>query len=305
MLKETLDSLTQQTLPSEAFEVIVVDDGGEDGTKAITHQVFPFHLRYFWQTNQGDAAARDLGARESRAEVLISLDDDMILEKDYLKYLVEEFVGEEKKIVAGSWYLWVEDHHPFSDENRFQKISRKDENTKIPFVEINTHSLAIRRQDYIALGMMQDLGFPGSRMWTDVDLAYRAYLQGYQFIRVGKAIIWHQDYVYKSLENHKRRMHTAAYRAVTLFKRHPKLIQHLPMFEDKTPIQWNQDSPKLIFRKIARWWASSAFVLSGLQQLYKLCEGMNFPSPKLEALERWIVGGFIFRGYRQGLKELR
>ena len=79
MLKETLDSLAHQTLPFESFEVIVVDDGGEDGTKEITKQTFPFQLRYFWQTNQGDAAARDLGARESQAEILMSLDDDMVL----------------------------------------------------------------------------------------------------------------------------------------------------------------------------------------------------------------------------------
>jgi GT2 family glycosyltransferase len=282
-----------------------VDDGGQDGTQKILGQPLPYRLRYFWQTNQGDAAARDCGVRESQAEIIVSLDDDMILEKDYLKSLADELKGEEKKIVTGSWYLWVEDEHPLTVENRFMKISRSDANVAIPFVEINTHSLAIRREDYLSLGMMHDLGFPGSRMWTDVDLAYRAFLQGYQFIRVGKAIIWHRDYVFKNLENHKKRMYTAGYRSVVLFKRHPDLIRHLPMFDDKTPIQWKHDAPKLFFRKIARRWASGHPVLWVLEQFYKMMQGKKTTSPLLEMLERWIVGGNIYRGYHQGLREFK
>ena len=305
MLKETLDSLACQTLAFDDFEVIVIDDGGNDGTQEIFDQPFPFRARYFWQPNQGDAAARDAGAKESEAEILVSLDDDMILEKEYLKYLMDEFRGDRPKIVAGSWYLWIEDHHPLSDENRFQKSPKTKETVEIPFVEINTHSLAIRREDYIALGMMQDLGFPGSRMWTDVDLAYRAYLQGYQFARVGKAILWHRDYVFQSLENHKKRMYTAGYRSVVLFKRHPDLIRHLPMFDDKTPVQWTLDSPKLILRKMARRWISTALVLWLLEKLHKILDNGSPKSPFLERLETWIVGGFIFRGYRQGLREFK
>ena len=34
-LRETLNSLAQQTYPSDCFEVIIVDDGSTDGTAAI------------------------------------------------------------------------------------------------------------------------------------------------------------------------------------------------------------------------------------------------------------------------------
>ncbi|MBX7232932.1 MAG: glycosyltransferase [Caldilineales bacterium] len=35
MLKQTLASLARQTFPCDRFEVIVVDDGGSDGTEAV------------------------------------------------------------------------------------------------------------------------------------------------------------------------------------------------------------------------------------------------------------------------------
>lgn len=70
-LEEILASIAVQTLPVEQFEVIVVDDGSKDGTREVAHKAYPFRLRYFYQTNQGDAAARNLGAKHSEAEFLV------------------------------------------------------------------------------------------------------------------------------------------------------------------------------------------------------------------------------------------
>jgi glycosyltransferase involved in cell wall biosynthesis len=303
MLQEVLDSLARQTFPFDLFEVIVVDDGGQDGTHEIASQIYPFRLRYIRQINQGDAVARNTGANESRAEILVSLDDDMILEQDYLKCLIAEVDRDHRKLVAGSWYLWLEDVNPLKDAARFEKITLREGPFEIPFVEINTHSLAIRRDHFLFLGMMQDLGFPGSSMWTDVDLAYRAYLKGFQFVRVGGAIIWHRDYVYRSLENRKKRMHEVAYRAVFLFRRSPDLIRFLPMFEDKRPVDWRLDSPGVILRKLVRQLNSTIAVLWFLAILRNISGRMPFPSKISNSLERWLIGGTIARGFYRGLKD--
>lgn len=303
-LLEALDSIARQSLPFDRFEVIVVDDGGQDGTEEIQNRHFPYHLRYIRQENQGDAAARNTGAIASSAEILVSLDDDMVLEQDYLACLVAEIIGAQKRIAAGAWYLWLKDANPLGDPERFDETAIRKGSFEIPFTEVNTHSLAIRREDFTALGMMQDLGFPGSSMWTDVDLAYRAYRDDFQFIRVGDAIVWHRDYVFRSLENQKKRMREAAFRSVILFRRHPGLIRFLPMFEDKTPIDRKLDPPGLIYRKLARRMNATPPVLWMLEKAHQVLHKGKFSRQFSILLERWIVGGYIAQGYQFGLKEL-
>ena len=75
------------------------------------------------------------------------------------------------------------------------------------------------------------------------------------------------------------------------------------MFHDKTPIAWGQDSPRLIVRKLARHVASSRPALWGLERIVRVLE-QRYPSPSLlRPLYRWVIGGYIFQGYREGLKD--
>src|SRR5215216_6112184 len=101
LLRETLNSLAQQTNPSDFFEVIIVDDGSTDGTRAIAAEAYPFTLRYFRQSNQGDAAARNLGAQQSQADILVFLDDDIVVEAGYLTHLIQAHGTGQNKIVIG------------------------------------------------------------------------------------------------------------------------------------------------------------------------------------------------------------
>lgn len=70
---EALKSVFEQTL--QDFEIIVVDDGSTDNTKEIV-QSYGSKVRYFHQAQQGPAAARNKGIRESRGEFVAFLDAD-------------------------------------------------------------------------------------------------------------------------------------------------------------------------------------------------------------------------------------
>lgn len=150
---------------------------------------------------------------------------------------------------------------------------------------------------------MQGLGFPGSSMWCDVDFAYRAYRQGFEFLRSIGARFWHRDYALRSLDRYTKRMKTAAYRAVVLFRMYPELLSHLPMFEDKTPIVWSEDSPRLMARKLTRSIVSSRLVLWGMEKFAQTLEKRYPRSSLLPSLYRYVIGGYIFQGYREGLRE--
>lgn len=304
-LCQTLESLAQQTWPADRFEVIVVDDGSEDDTAEISAATFPFTLRYFWQTNQGDAAARNTGAQQSQADVLVFLDDDILVAPDYLACLITAHATLHKQIIVGTEYLWLEHSNPLTEHAVSLIVSETEPIVEIPFTEVYSNNMSLRREAYFSIGMMQGLGFSGSSIWCDVDFSYRAYRQGFAFYRSTGAICWHRDYVARSLKNQKQRMREVAYRAVVLFQKYPDLLPHISMFDDKTPIIWDRDSLYLIIRKLTRHLASSWPVLWSLEQLATIVAGSRLASHLHHSLQRWIIGGHIFQGYREGLRHFR
>jgi glycosyltransferase involved in cell wall biosynthesis len=315
-----MNSLAHQTYPNDRFDVIVVDDGSTDGTEELAGEPFVFTLRYFWQTNQGDAAARNFGARQSRADILVFLDDDILLDSGYLAHLVDAHATCENRIVSGTWNLSLTDttslshalqHSLTSGAYHARSIAIHDSEyysdhmnaiAELPFRDVYSNNMSLKREAYFKIGMMQDLDFPGSNMWCDLDFTYRAYQQGFEFYRSTKAICWHRDHYALNLEDYKIRMRTAAYRAAALFKKYPALIRHLPMFFDKTPIVWDQDSPRLIARKLARLMASTRPILWSMEYIVTAIEKGNPESTILSTLYRYIIGGYIYQGYREGLR---
>lgn len=83
-LDKCLESLAKQTYRD--FEVIIIDDGNSDGLKSLKFK--SLKLKLFKQQHQGSAIARNLGAEESKGEILVFVDADMTFERDFLKDLV-------------------------------------------------------------------------------------------------------------------------------------------------------------------------------------------------------------------------
>ncbi len=302
-LADTLASLTNQTLASDHFEVIVVDDGSSDGTEEVARETYPFRLRYIRQDNQGDAEARNTGALHSEAKILVFLDDDILVEPEYLESVVQAQSSDPKRIIVGKEIIWTASGNPLRNVPERSAISkRSSEIEEIDFTEVCSNNMSVCREAYFSIGMMQGLDFPGSSIWCDVDFSYRAYLQGHVFFRSDGAICWHRDYVSASLESQKMRMREASFRAVSLFQKYPDLSRYLPMFTDKLPIDWQSDPARLIVRKLMRQAASSRLALQALEWFAQGLEKADRSPDLQESLQRWIIGGYVFRGYREGLK---
>ncbi len=300
-LARTLESLSAQIISPNRFEIIVVDDGSDDGTALVAQQHRPQQTRYAFQSNQGDAAARNLGARLSKSNVLVFLDDDIVPDPDYLAAIVHEFDYSARVIRVGLMRNWPED-----GGSRFHQIKASNDKRvdagEIQFAELCSNNFCIGRDAYMEIGRMKSLGLPGSDIWCDVDFAYRAHNLGYKIVRVPEAICYHLDHTLRDISVYSNRMYLVGSRAVPLFHRYPDLIDFLPMFEDKTPIVWGVDRGRLILWKIARRITSSGMAMRLLSGTTRIIERRDGLESLLRTLYRWIGGGSIYRGYREGLK---
>ena len=89
-LRSALDSVTAQTLPPH--ELIVIDDGSTDGSRQVLDGfAAPFPVRLIEQSNQGQSAARNHGARLASGELLAFLDQDDEWRPRHLEVLTAPF----------------------------------------------------------------------------------------------------------------------------------------------------------------------------------------------------------------------
>ena len=301
-----LDSLKRQTYPMDRFEVIVVDDGSTDDTQSIDNQQFPYNFRYVRQKNQGATIARNHGVTISTAEILVFIDDDITISPKTLEALAGVHCHKTKVLVMGKLIKRNKGSSPYTSIMLASPdhIEPTHELADLHFLECNTELLSCKRSDFLDLGMLQDptegYGWPN---WDDVDFGYRAHLKGYRLLQSSSAIGEHWDYSIADRTLACQRWYRASKSAVWLFKKHQPLQNLIPMLYDKTPLDWAQDSPLLITRKLARSLVSSRPMLKSMEKIASILEQL-YPSPiVLRRLYYLLQGAYMFQGYREGLRE--
>lgn len=301
-LLRTLESLSRQTYPADRFEVIVVDDGGNDGTAEVADRRHPFPFRYIRQENQGDAAARNRGAQEARGDVLQFLDDDIVLEPGFISAIALKHAQSSGICVIGRLLTMASPSQTVFERVTVEAQERENsESGEISFTEVLAGVLSVRREDYVSLGMMQPVTKTGSSVWCDVEFAYRARQRGLTFWKCADAIAHHDDYVMRDLHRSCQRARRAALTAVDLVKKHPELEAQIPSLRDKGPIDWRKDQLSLILRKTIREVASSGPIMWSMQQVIAILERLAPASRLLSLFYRWFISGHIHRGYREGI----
>lgn len=104
-LEKVVSSLFLQDLLPDQYEVIIVDNASDDGTallaKALQEKFGP-HLRYVFEGHLGLSYARNAGARASRGDIIVYIDDDAEAHPGWLSALVQAFANDPQVVcVAG------------------------------------------------------------------------------------------------------------------------------------------------------------------------------------------------------------
>jgi len=104
-LSRALNSIEQVDFPRDEFEVIVVDDGSDDGTKTFADgfgKTTKINFDCVSQENSGPAAARNKGIEKARGEFLLILDSDCFVDRHILKQFLKHFPNEKLGGVGGN-----------------------------------------------------------------------------------------------------------------------------------------------------------------------------------------------------------
>lgn len=86
---EALDSLANQSLAKEYFEIIIVNNNCTDETEEICKRFILLHpdldISYVIESNQGLSFARNRGIKESKYPIITYIDDDAYAKSDFLE----------------------------------------------------------------------------------------------------------------------------------------------------------------------------------------------------------------------------
>ncbi len=85
-----LSALAQQTIPSDRFDVIVVDNASPDGSAAIVETQFPQYRLMRLNANVGFAEANNLAARSVLSTRVVLLNNDTIPDPFWLEELLDQ-----------------------------------------------------------------------------------------------------------------------------------------------------------------------------------------------------------------------
>lgn len=102
-LRNVLNSLALQTLPSAGFEVVVADNGSQDNTKNIvdSYQGRIKNLHYFYVSTPGLHVGRNLGLQVSSGDILAYLDDDVTVHSSWASAITSRFGSDENIVLVG------------------------------------------------------------------------------------------------------------------------------------------------------------------------------------------------------------
>lgn len=90
-----LESVAANDLAKSAYEIVLVDNNCTDNTREICEVFATKHkdvnFRYVVESEQGLSAARNKGIKEAKGDVLVYIDDDALVDTDYLRTYAEWF----------------------------------------------------------------------------------------------------------------------------------------------------------------------------------------------------------------------
>ncbi|CEN35893.1 glycosyltransferase family 2 protein [Capnocytophaga cynodegmi] len=119
-----IQSLFDQKIPQDDFEIILINDGSSDQSLSVCHKLSKKYgnIKIISQINKGQSAARNVGFRKAKGKYIFFMDSDDHLKSGYLNHFLK--VIEAKKLdFLGFGNYKTSKMYRFSDDFRNLEIT--------------------------------------------------------------------------------------------------------------------------------------------------------------------------------------
>lgn len=224
LLAKCLSALAGQTFPAEEYEVIVIDDGSTDGTPAMVKELArkaPCCINYVYKEHKGIGAARNVGLRLARGELIIFIDSDIVAVPDFIQAHVSQH-----KITRKAGSFQVDDnfivHGPvIYTTNLDNPLATKKRVTDISTAFFATTNVSIAKKWLFEAGLFdEDFTEYG---WEDLELGQRLRRLGLMVIRSEEPKGYHlkHEFSLSELPGLLQKERERGHMAVLYYRKHP------------------------------------------------------------------------------------
>jgi glycosyltransferase involved in cell wall biosynthesis len=204
-LSRALESIAASRMPAGIdWQVLIVDNNSKDATRLAADEFCrrdPAHFHYIFEPKQGKSFALNRGIREAHGDIVAFVDDDVVVEPDWLVELTKPLANRDWAGTGGRVYLpgdfspppWMAvegDHSLIGILAQFDLGSEVCELTRPPV----GNNMAFRKEMFSKYGGFRtDLGpTPGSQIrYEDTEFGSRVMSGGERILYVPTAIVRH------------------------------------------------------------------------------------------------------------------
>lgn len=165
-LAQAVDSVLAQTFRD--FELVVVDDGSRDETRSVL-KAYGSRIRVLDQANRGVSAARNLGIRAARGDLLALLDADDLWQPEKLARQVAFFDRRPGALICQTEEIWIRRGVRVNPRRRHRKASGDIFEASLALCLVSPSAVMLRR------GLLDTVGLFDERLpaCEDYDLWLR------------------------------------------------------------------------------------------------------------------------------------
>jgi GT2 family glycosyltransferase len=300
-LAETLLNLAGQEF-GEPWEVVIVNNRSTDDTDDVVRcQPFPVPLRLIHEDTPGAAAARNTGIRQSAGRYVILLDNDILVEPDFIRRHHDLLLAN-----PGCWILGQIVNLPEQNNTPFGRFRSslygyipRDSPGGEAYWLAGTN-VSMPRADWERLGGF-DERFSGASV-EDYDFAVRAWDLGIKILFCPSIVAVHNDWAGFSIQDYCRRQRLYSQVEPLFWRKYGERHPRLELVKQNLPPDWKTDGPVLFTKKLIK---TTLAAQAWQRLLFGVCRILErkWPwPPLLHRLYTLALAVAIYQGFREGLR---